>query len=203
MTNTTYAAPAPSRPTAAALVAGPVALVAYGLIRLFSERGTPGAGWTAGHLAMLAGLLLFVPVLLHLRRLVPERRRVPAAVALGAGLAGLLATAVQAVVDLAAGLLADDRAGMVEIFREVKAVPGAEAVVYGVVPPLLFLGLTVLAALTSLPARTRALTAGALALGAVLMAVDLDFLSLGGLCFLIALAPLAPGGRAAPLPRTN
>ncbi|CAM5374457.1 hypothetical protein GCM10010329_15040 [Streptomyces spiroverticillatus] len=204
MTNTTYATPTPTFSlTRTAFVAGPVALGAYGVIRLLSERGTPSAGWTAGHLAMLVGVLLFVPVMLHLRGLAPEGRRVPAVVALAVGLVGLFATAVQAVVDLAAGLLADDRAGMVEIFQRVKEVPGVEPVVYGVVPPLFFLGVIGLAALTALPVRTRAFMAGALALGTVLMALDLNFLALGGLCFLLALAPLARGGRVAPLPRTN
>jgi hypothetical protein len=207
MTNTTYAAPAPSpsiaRFTRTALVAGPVALGAYGIIRLLSERGTPSAGWTAGHLAMLAGLLLFVPVLLHLRRLAPARRRGAAAIALGVGGVGLAATAVQAVIDLAAGLMADDRKGMVEIFQDVQAVPGVEPVVYGVVPPLFFVGMIALVALTALPGRIRALMAGALTLGTVLMAVNLNFLALGGLCFLLALAPLALHGRVAALPRTN
>ncbi|MFJ2746050.1 hypothetical protein ACIO3O_41045 [Streptomyces sp. NPDC087440] len=204
MTNTTHhTSPSPTPLTRAALVAGPVALGAYGVIRLLSERGTPSAGWTAGHLAMLVGVLLFVPVMVWLRGLAPEGRRLPAAIALGVGLVGAFVTAVQAVIDLVAGLVADDRAGMVEIFQQVKAVPGVEPVVYGVVPPLFFVGVIALAALTSLPARTRVVMAGALTLGTVLMALDLNFLALGGLCFLLALAPLAPGSRVAPLPRTN
>jgi hypothetical protein len=214
MTNPTYAAPvparssvpaasAPGRLTRAALVAGPVALTAYGLIRLLSERGVPSAGWTAGHLAMLAGVLLFLPVLLHLRRTAPATRRLPAAAALAVGMLGLLATAAQAVIDLTAGFLAADRPAMVEIFQQVKAVPGVDPVVYGVVPPLLFLGLIVLAALAGLPPRTRLFMVAALILGTVLMAVNLNFLALGGLCFLLALAPLLLRGRVAPLPRTN
>ncbi|MCX5201533.1 hypothetical protein OG897_08730 [Streptomyces sp. NBC_00237] len=209
MTNTTYAVPAPTLPTAparlvrTALVAGPVALGAYGVIRLLSERGTPSAGWTAGHLAMLAGLLLFVPVLLHLRRLAPVRRRGAATAALAVGMVGLVATAAQAVIDLVAGFLAADRSVMVEIFQQVKAVPGVEPVVYGIVPPLFFVGMIALAALTALPVRTRVLMAGALVLGTALMAANLNFLALGGLCFLLALAPLALPGRVAALPRTN
>ncbi|MGW7411657.1 hypothetical protein [Streptomyces sp. NPDC054863] len=209
MTNTTrpmrtmYEAPAPDRLTRTALVAGPVALAAYGLIRLLSERGVPSAGWTVGHLAMLAGVLLFVPVLLHLRRAAPAARRVPAAAALAVGMLGLLATAAQAVIDLAAGFMAADRPAMVEIFQQVKAVPGVEPVVYGIVPPLFFLGLIALAALAALPPRTKLFMVSALILGTVLMAVNLDFLSLGGLCFLLACAPLLLRSRVAPLPRTN
>ncbi|MFI0979117.1 hypothetical protein ACH4SP_19205 [Streptomyces sp. NPDC021093] len=208
MTNTTYAAPvparsAPDRLTRTTLVAGPVAFAAYGVIRLLSERGVPSAGWTAGHLAMLAGVLLFVPVLLHLRRAVPAKRRPAAAAALAAGMLGLVATAAQAVIDLTAGFMAADRPAMVEIFQQVKAVPGVEPVVYGVVPPLFFLGLIVLAALAALPLRTKLLMVSALVLGTVLMAVNLNFLALGGLCFLLAFAPFLLGGRVAPLPRTN
>ncbi|MFJ6697541.1 hypothetical protein ACIQM4_15925 [Streptomyces sp. NPDC091272] len=216
MTNTTYTAPvrtapaapaapagAPGRLTRTAFVAGPLALVAYGVIRLLSERGVPSAGWTAGHLAMLAGLVLFVPVLLHLRRAAPASRRVPAGAALAVGLVGLVATAVQAVIDLTAGFMAADRPEMVEIFQQVKAVPGVEPVVYGLVPPLFFLGAIALAALTSLPPRTKLLMVGALVLGTVLMTLNLNFLALGGLCFLIALAPLLRGARVTPLPRTN
>ncbi|MEU8886293.1 hypothetical protein [Streptomyces sp. NPDC048442] len=210
MTNPTYAAPAPTYPSAApdrltrtALVAGPLALAAYGLIRLLSERGVPSAGWSAGHLAMLAGVLLFIPVLLHLRRAAPAARRIPAAAALAVGMLGLVATAAQAVIDLAAGFMAADRPAMVEIFQQVQDVPGVEPVVYGVVPPLFFLGLIALAALAALPPRTKLFMVAALILGTVLMAVNLNFLSLGGLCFLLACAPLLPRGRVAPLPRTN
>ncbi|GHH33930.1 hypothetical protein [Streptomyces candidus] len=193
----------PSRLTRTALVAGPLALVAYGAIRLLSERGVPSAGWTAGHLAMLAGVLLFVPVMLHLYRAAPARRRVPAVVALVVGLLGLLATAAQAAIDLVAGLMANDRPAMVEIFQQVKSVPGVEPVVYGIVPPLFFLGLIALTGLAAAPARTRVLTVGAMVLGAVLMAVNLDFLSLGGLCLLLALAPFLLRDRAGALPRTH
>ncbi|WP_433547886.1 hypothetical protein ACQPZG_24570 [Streptomyces sp. CA-294286] len=194
---------APGRLTRTALVAGPLALVAYGAIRLLSERGVPSAGWTAGHLAMLAGVLLFVPVMLHLYRAAPAGRRVPAVVALVVGLLGLLATAAQAVIDLVAGFTADDRPAMVEIFQQVKSVPGVEPVVYGIVPPLFFLGLTALTGLAATSVRTRVLTVGAMVLGAVLMAVNLDFLSLGGLCLLLGLVPFLLRGRAGTLPRTH
>ncbi|MFD3514054.1 hypothetical protein [Streptomyces sp. NPDC058657] len=193
----------PAGLTRFAFVAGPLALLAYGGIRLLSERGTPGLGWTLGHLAMLTGVLLFLPVLRHLHRAAPPSRRRAASVALVAAGAGLVATAAQAVIDLVAGLAAADRPAMREIFRQVKAVPGVEPVVYGVVPPLFFLGLIVLAALVAASARTRILMAGTLLAGTVCMAVSLDLLPLGGLCFLLAFTPLLLAGRVTALPRTN
>ncbi|MFF0742578.1 hypothetical protein ACFYVL_19485 [Streptomyces sp. NPDC004111] len=186
-----------------ALVAAPVSLVVYGAVRLLSERGTPGTGWTLGHLAMLVGVLLFVPVLRQLYRSAPASRRPAASAALLVTGAGLLATAVQAAIDLVSGLIAEDRPAMREIFRQVKAVPGVEPVVYGVVPQLFFVGLVVLAALTAASVRTRILMVTALVAGTVCMAVSLDLLPVGGLCMLLALAPLLAAGRVAPLPRTN
>lgn len=202
-TATTAPLARPGRVTRFALVAGPVALIAYGAIRLLSERGTPGIGWTLGHLAMLTGVLLFLPVLRHLHRSAPPSRRRAASVALLAAGAGLAATAVQAAIDLISGLVAEGRPAMSAIFRQVKAVPGVEPVVYGVVPQLFFLGLIVLAALVAASARTRILMAAALLLGTLCMAVNLNLLSLGGLCFLLAFAPILLAGRVAPLPRTN
>ncbi|MFI5803178.1 hypothetical protein [Streptomyces sp. NPDC051561] len=199
----THRLPRPAGLSRFALVAGPVALIAYGGIRLLSERGTPGIGWTLGHLAMLAGVLLYIPVLGHLHRAVPESRRRAALIPLVAAGAGLAATAVQAAIDLIAGLMSADRPEMVEIFQQVKDVPGVEPVVYGVVPVLFFVGQLALVPFLAAPVRTRLFIGLALLLGTVLMALSLDFLSLGGLCFLIAFAPLLMAGRVTPLPRTN
>jgi hypothetical protein len=193
----------PGRVTRFALVAGPVALIAYGAIRLLSERGTPGIGWTLGHLAMLTGVLLFIPVLRHLHRSAPPSRRRAASVALVAAGGGLVATSAQAAIDLISGLVAEDRPAMSAIFRQVKAVPGVDPVVYGVVPQLFFLGLIVLAALVAASARTRILMTAALLTGTLCMAVNLNLLSLGGLCFLLAFSPILLAGRVTPLPRTN
>lgn len=119
----------------------------------------PGLGWTAGHTAMFAGLLLFAPVLLALHGLLARRGttagRLVAGAALGTAFAGLAASLVQIGIDLYVGLAAADKAEQSRLFDRVQGVPGVLPAVYQVGPLLFYVGLLALLVAASVgPART-------------------------------------------------
>ncbi|MBM0278136.1 hypothetical protein [Micromonospora tarensis] len=175
------------------VMAGPVGIVAYGLVRLWGRSDDvygPGFDWQAAHLAALAGLLLFVPGVLALSGLLPRSPWRTGAVTLT--LVGLAATVVQFGADIVEGLLAEDRAEMSALAADFKAVPGVEVAFYDVVPQLFFLGLLVLAGLLAARRRLPWWSVPLLFVGIVLPVVTLDLLPIGGLCMLLALAPALP-----------
>ncbi|MFH8515027.1 hypothetical protein ACH4CE_07880 [Streptomyces gelaticus] len=185
---------------ATALLAGPVLMAGYGVVRLVGRAVGdygPGVWWTAAHLLFLAGVLAFVPVFLGLRRLAGERggKRVAVEVAAWTGLLGTVAVVVQAVIDLAAGFLAADKQAMSEMFRRVQDVPGVMPSVYTVVPVLFWLGLLALVTLLAFLRRdlVRAWAPVLVLAGTVLMAVSLDLLPAGALCLGVALLPVRRG----------
>lgn len=182
-----------ARLTRFSLVAGPLLLLVYGSVRLLVEGSRePGAAWITGHFAFLFGLLFFGVICEGLRRTVaagagPVRRRMAAAGAVVA-LVGVAASTAQVVIDLYAGFRAADRPEMREIFARVQDVPGVLPVVYTVVPVFFYLGVITLLALLRGAAAVRSLVP--FVLGTAAMAVDLDFLPIGGLCYLLAFVPL-------------
>ncbi|MFD7085131.1 hypothetical protein [Streptomyces sp. NPDC059918] len=178
----------------AAFSAGPLCMTAYGLIRLTDGEHGPGLAWSSGHLFFLAAVACFLPVVLGMRRLAaagrgPGGRRLAGAGAVTA-LLGMAAVAAQAVIDLVAGFLSEDREAMREIFRRVKSHAGVEPVVYTVGPLLFYVGLLML--LTQLAAlrRTAAWRPLAVVAGIVATSISLDLLPPAGLLFLLAFAPL-------------
>jgi hypothetical protein len=176
----------------ASLLILPACLAAYGVIRLVGRMDGhygPGLDWQAGHVVALVGLLLFVPGVLGLRRALPRLPGRDAAIVVA--LVGAATTVVQFAVDVVAGLLAADKAGMNEITRRFTGVPGVRAVFYVVGPPLLYVGLL---ALTVVLVRAGLLAWWSPALvlvGSALPIASLDLLPVAGLCLLAALAPLA------------
>ena len=176
----------------ASLLALPVCFTAYGVIRFVGRldgRYGPGPDWQAGHLVNLVGLLLVVPGLLALRRAMP-----PTAVrevAVVATLLGVVTAVVQFVVDVLAGLVASDRAGMNEFTGRFTDLPGVRPVFYVVGPPLLYVGLLALTVVL-VRAGTLAWWSPALVLvGSALTIVSLDLIPVAGLCLLAALTPVA------------
>ncbi|MCX5212343.1 hypothetical protein OG689_24190 [Kitasatospora sp. NBC_00240] len=191
MTATTNA-----RATGVASIAAPALLGLYGGIRLLAGSRAPGPGWTAGHTALLAGLLLFVPVFAELRRLVAPRRpagRAAANLMSGLAYAGLLASAGQSVIDLYVGARAADRAEQNRLFDQIQGHPGVLPAFYTVGPVLFHLGLlALLVTLAAGRARRVPVWSPVLVLaGTVLMAADLDLITIGAALWLAALAPLA------------
>lgn len=177
-------------------IAAPLLVTAYGLIRIVDGFGGgrgPGLAWTVGHVAFLAALVLFVPVLWKMRQRAGGGRL--ATVSAVIGLAGAGFAVAQIGIDIVVGVLAADDADMQRMFHDVKGVPGVGPAVYDVGPALFYLGLVV--AVVELAAR-RAVPAWApvvLLVGVFASAAALDLLPLGGLLMFAALLPLARRGR--------
>ncbi|MGQ5264682.1 hypothetical protein ACTWLT_28425 [Micromonospora sp. ZYX-F-536] len=175
------------------VIAGPVGIAAYGLVRLWGRSDGvygPGFDWQAAHLLGLAGMVFFVPAVLALSRLLPPSRWRTAVVSVT--LVGLAATMVQFLADIVEGLMAADRAEMSALGADFKSIPGVEVAFYDVVPQLFFLGLVVLAGMLAARRRLRWWSAPLLLVGIVLPVATLDLLPISGLCMLVALAPALP-----------
>jgi hypothetical protein len=161
----------------------------------------PGLAWTAGHLLFLAGLLLFAPVLVGLYQLVPATtalRRVAASAALAVAGVGLLAFVREALIDLVVGLRAADHQAMDTLYQQIGDFPKVVPAVFYNVGPLLFevglAGLVVLLAVLR-PRRFPWWSPALFLLGAVLIDINLDLLTVGAALFLLALTPAVWGTR--------
>ncbi|MDT0448646.1 hypothetical protein [Streptomyces hesseae] len=194
MTNTTW--------RQAAFATGPLCMTAYGLIRLTDPGHGPGPAWSLGHLALLAGVLLFGQVMLGLRRTAATGRgpvsRAFAGVGATLGLLGVAAVTAQTAIDLLVGYASVDRETMDALFERIHSWPGVTPAVYTVGPLLFYVGLLLLVGqLAALRAtafwRPLAIVAGV----AVTAAGGLDLIPLSGLLFLLTLAPLGKNATAA------
>ncbi|MFJ1703185.1 hypothetical protein [Kitasatospora sp. NPDC088346] len=188
-----------TRPIPVAAVGGPVLLAVYGAVRLLPGSKEPGAGWLAGHAALLAGMLLFGVVLVALHR-AAGRRRVLAGLSLGTAALGLAASLGQVGVDLYVGAVAADKAAQRELFERIQDHPGVVPALYSVGPLLFYVGL--LALLVGAVRLVRPRGPVLMLAGTAVMAADLDLMVLGAALYLAALAPLAvrspaPEGRGA------
>ncbi|MFG2050820.1 hypothetical protein ACGFIW_25730 [Micromonospora sp. NPDC048935] len=178
------------------VLAGPVGIAAYGLVRLWARADDvygPGLDWQAAHLVALAGMVCFVPGVLVLSRLLPRSPWRTGVVALT--MVGLAATMVQFGADIVEGLLAADRAEMSALGADFKDIPGVEVAFYDVVPQFFFLGLVVLAGMLAARRRLPWWSVPLLVAGIVLPVVTLDLLPVAGLAMLAALAPALPALR--------
>lgn len=191
----TMSQPAGSAQRAAgmAMLAAPVFVFLYGLIRLFGGQHGPSFGWTVGHLIFLVGLALFAPVVVELRRQVRRGswhwKLLADVSALVAGL-GLMAQFVQIVIDLMAGTQSGSRATMDAYFDRVQAVPGVEPAIYTVGPVLFYVGLLALSALLAIqrPNRWTIAAAVLVGVGVTLPAISLDLIPVGAVSLLLGLA---------------
>lgn len=180
--------------TRAAFVAAPLCMLAYGAIRLSDPDHGPGPAWTAGHIALLAGVLQFAVILPALRRLTGPARgaaRLGAGAATLLGLAGALAVVAQAVIDLVVGFRAADRPEMARLFEEIQSHPGVLPAVYTVGPMLFYVGLVWLLIHLAVQRRVSPWRPVMVLLGTATTAVSLDLLPLGALFFTAALLPLS------------
>ncbi|MFJ8040862.1 hypothetical protein ACIRBX_10215 [Kitasatospora sp. NPDC096147] len=166
-----------------ALVA-PLLFGLYGTVRLLPEAREPGPSWLIGHALLLAGLVLFVPVLAELGRRARRFGRPLRSVAQ----LGLAASVGQVLVDLWVGLVAEDKGAMRVMFGRVQEVPGVLPALYQVGPPLFHAGLVAL--LCAAARRDTSWSPVAGAAGVVLAAADLDLLPVAALLWALALAPL-------------
>ncbi|MFV5993856.1 hypothetical protein ACNPQM_15730 [Streptomyces sp. NPDC056231] len=181
-------------------LAGPALMAGYGAVRLtgraVGDYG-PGVWWTVAHLLFLAGVTVFVPVFLELRKLAVVRggRRVAVETAAWAGLLGAAALVVQAVIDLAVGFLTVDKTAMNDMFGRVQDVPGVMPLVYTAVPMLFWLGLLTLVTLLAFFRRddVKGWAPVLVLAGIVLAAMTLDLLPVGAVCLGAALLPMRRG----------
>lgn len=174
---------------------GPALMLAYGVIRLYDgldDRYGPGGAWSIGHLAFLAGLACFVPVVLDLRRRA-ARRPALALVPAVLTLAGAAALAVQFVIDVSVGFASTSRPEMSSHFQQISGTPGVEPLVYTVVPQFFFVGLVaqlaVLASVRGVPWWSPALALAAI----VVAATAKDLIPVTAALLGAALLPAAPG----------
>ncbi|MGW7097881.1 hypothetical protein [Streptomyces sp. NPDC054838] len=186
----------------AAFAVGPLCMILYGLIRLTDDVHGPGFAWSVSHLALLSGVLAFVPVFLELRRRSAHGRgaagRWFAGAGAAAGLTGVVAVTAQAVIDLVVGFLSEDREAMNVLFDRVQSHQGVTPAVYSVGPLLFYVGLVLLLTWLAALRRTEAWRPAVTVAGVAVMAVGLDLLPVGGLLFLLALAPLGRTARTGP-----
>ncbi|MEU8082449.1 hypothetical protein AB0B57_02270 [Micromonospora sp. NPDC049101] len=178
------------------VLAGPVGIAAYGLVRLWARADNvygPGLDWQAAHLVALAGMVCFVPGVLALSGLLPRSPWRTGVVTLT--MVGLAATMVQFGADIVEGLLAADRAEMSALGADFKDIPGVEIAFYDVVPQFFFLGLVVLAGMLAARRRLPWWSVPLLVVGIVLPVLTLDLLPVAGLAMLAALAPALPALR--------
>lgn len=175
-------------------LAAPLLVLAYGVFRIIDgfdgERG-PGPAWTIGHLAFLAALALFVGIFGQLRDMIGPRARITAVVAT----LGALALFGQFSVDVVAGFLADDHAGMAAITREVRTTPGVSALIYDLGPYLFYVGQLVLVVQLAMSRQVKAWTPLLVLADLAMPFIDKDLIPLGAVLMVVSFLPLAKRAR--------
>lgn len=173
-------------------IAAPVLTFAYGVIRILDgldgERG-PGLAWSTGHLAFIAAMVMFLLVFKDLRRLA-GRDMLSTVTALVAAV-GALALITQFGVDIVAGLLADDRAGMSEIIRSVQSNPFVSLATYDVGPYLFYVGQLVLVVQLAVQRRIATWTPLLVLFDLVMPLVDKDLIPVGAAVLLVSFVSIS------------
>ncbi|MEU4424699.1 DUF4386 family protein [Actinoplanes sp. NPDC024001] len=191
-----------TKATRFALFAAPLAMTGYGVVRYvgrLDDAYGPGFDWQLAHVLGLAGFVLFVPVVLGLRRMLPAGpwREVAA----GAALFGLATSMVQFAVDIVQAFRAADKAELQSLQNDFTELPGVQAVIYDFGPLFFFVGLVTLAALAVRAGRLPWWSPVVLLIGVLLPLVTLDLMPVTGVLTLAALLPLTREARreAAPV----
>ncbi|NBE82746.1 hypothetical protein [Micromonospora rubida] len=174
-----------------ALIAGPLALGGYGVARNIGKLDNvygPGFDWQLAHFLGLAGFLLFVPLALGLRTLLPAGA--VREVAVGATLLGLSASIVQFGTDIVQAFMAADKEELRSLQHDFSGLPGVRPAIYDFGPLFFFVGIVVVAVLAAKAGRMPWWSPVVLFVGVLLSLVKLDLMPLGGLLMLVALLPL-------------
>lgn len=194
-------APAPRLLSDRAVFAAAPALFLGGwlLMRPIDGQSEPGGWWTAAHAVWLAGFVLFAVMGLRFRRIAGARttgQRIAVNTSVAIVLFSSLANIVQMVIDLVGGFTSADSAELKNAFADVKDIPGAEAVIYGIGAQIVFVGLIVFAVLAAVVRRGTPGSAALVTAGTLVMAVGMGFgrnhwtVPLGMVCLLAGLALL-------------
>ncbi|GIG87913.1 hypothetical protein Pen02_28490 [Plantactinospora endophytica] len=166
-------------------------MIGYGVVRYVGRLDDvygPGLDWQLAHFLGLAGFLLFVPLVLGLRTLLPGG--VVRESAVGATLVGLATCVVQFGVDIVQAFVATDREELRSLQHEFSGLPGVRAAIYDVGPLFFFVGIVLVAVLAARAGRLPWWSPVVLLVGVLLPSVDLDLMPFGGLLMLLALLPL-------------
>ncbi|MFJ5156792.1 hypothetical protein ACIQCF_35640 [Streptomyces sp. NPDC088353] len=187
--------------TRTAFIAAPLCMLANGVIRLSDPDHGPGLTWTSGHIALIAGALLFAAIFLGLLRLskpTTSAARLSIQAATLLGLVRVVAVTAQGVIDLVVGFRADDLAGMDRFFESIQSHPRVMPTVYTVGSNLFFVGLLWLVIQLAVQRRIGVWRPVLVVLGTAAMAASLDLMPLGALLFCAALSPLGRNATAHP-----
>ncbi|MFD8482623.1 hypothetical protein [Kitasatospora sp. NPDC059673] len=172
-------------------------LAVYGAVRLVPGSRGVGPGWTVGHVALFAGMVLMGLGMVELWRLGGERGAW-GRVWLGAGLAGVVAGLAQSGIDLYANAVSQDYAARSDLFERIQSVPGVMPLVYTVVPMLLYVGLLALLVRLTVRGVVRWWSPVLVLAGTVLMGASLDFMPVGAVLYLVAFWPVITDGQNRP-----
>jgi hypothetical protein len=183
-----------------AFVAAPLLTLTYGVIRIIDGldgyRG-PGLAWTAGHLAFLGAMVLFVSVFWQLRGL--AGRNVLSTVIAAVATAGAVALFGQFAIDLVAGFLTTDNLAMsLRIFDIRTTTPGVSLALYDVGPYLFYAGQLALVVQLAVTRRINWWTPLLVAFDLVMPNIDKDLIPIGAVVLLISFVPLAKRVPVAP-----
>ncbi|MEU4578280.1 hypothetical protein ACBI99_32395 [Nonomuraea sp. ATR24] len=182
-----------------AYLAAPLLSTGYGILRLIDgidgSRG-PGPAWTAGHLAFMGALVLFVYIFREMWLMLGRSRAATAVLVAGAAGAGL--AFVQFAIDVVVGFMAADHEAMGPLFDQVQAVPGVSLLVYQAGPVLFYVAQVVLVAMLAVRRQVPVWVPALVLVQVLLPFVSLDLIPLGGLLALIAFLPLAVRDRRVP-----
>ncbi|MFD1940395.1 MULTISPECIES: hypothetical protein [Nonomuraea] len=175
-----------------AFIAAPLFVLAYGVLRIIDgfdgERG-PGFAWTAGHLAFLAALALFVPIFLEMRRMAGRGAFATGSVVVA--FVGIASVSTQFAIDIVVGLLSPDHAAMGTHFDAVQSIPGVEFAVYSALPFLFYLAQVALIIQLAVQRKVKAWTPILVVLDFGLPIIEKDLIPLGAILLLISFVQLA------------
>ncbi|MEU1724703.1 hypothetical protein [Nonomuraea sp. NPDC005692] len=178
--------------TRAAFVAAPLLVLSYGVIRIVDgldgSRG-PGLAWTAGHLAFLAALALFIVIFREMWQMLGRNRI--ATTSLVVGLVGIACAAAQFVIDIVVGFMAADHDAMSPLFDQVQAVPGVSLAVYAAGPLLFYVAQLALVVQLAARRQVKLWTPVLVMLDFAIPILEKDLIPLGAVCMLVSFWPLA------------
>jgi hypothetical protein len=182
-------------------IAAPVLVFSYGVIRILDgldgERG-PGIAWTGGHLVFIVAMVMFLLVFRYLRRLAGADLLSTVSVVVAS--VGALTLVGQFGVDIAAGLLARDHAGMAGISRSIGRNPAVALAIYDVGPYLFYAGQLVLVVRLAVLRRIAGWTPLLLLVDLVMPLVDLDLVPVGAAALLVSFVSISRRIPARPVP---
>lgn len=183
-----------------ALILAPVGQIGgWVLMRLGGNDGAEPQT-TIAHAVWLAGFVLLAIACVELYRRVQSRGagQVLARASLGVALISIAASVAEMLVDLYSNVTTDTRAQAEALDEQIRAIPGAEAILYGIGTQLVYLGFLVLIGQLAALRRIRVTTLG-LVLATLALFVAYETLDGPGrqalmpfavLCMWLALAPL-------------